>query len=232
MDQRVFRARRGRRRRRLVGVGGGERGCGDECGGRRWKQRERGAEGTEVREVVVGVVGLCVELRAQAGELLLHVDEHVGAGRTVARRDPAERVEEYETVEHDGLLDGRPGRLVGGVRRQQAGEREHQRVGRGRHRALRRVVRDGHEHRYHAARQRRDEQVRKGDFRRGLGRLIGHRDASVDTASPAAAVLDRRHHTVGLRMHEAAPCGEIHGGGLRRRGGLVDDHDGEQAEAV
>lgn len=61
---------------------------------------------------------------------------------------------------------------------------------------------------------------------------MGHGDAAVDAASAAAAVLNRGDDAVSLGVQERAPGGD--GGGRRGRGRrrLVNDHGGEQAEAV
>lgn len=155
----------------------------------------------------------------------------MGARGTVAGGNAAEGVEEDDSVELDGLVDGGRGRLVGRVGGEQGGEGEHQGVGGRGHRALRLVVCNGDEDGDEAARERRDEEVREGDL--GGGHVVGHGDAAVDAAGAAAAVLNCRDDTVGLGVQERAPGGDAGGGGGQRgRRRLVDNHDREEAEAV
>lgn len=146
--------------------------------------------------------------------------------------DAAEGVEEDDSVELDGLVDGRHGRLVGGVGGEQGGEGEHQGVGGCGHCALHLVVCNGDEDGDEAARERRDEEVWEGDL--GMRHVVGHVDAAVDAAGAAAAVLDRRDNAVGLGVQEGAPGGDVGGGGSGGRRGrrLVDNYDGVEAEAV
>lgn len=69
----------------------------------------------EWRLGVGALLSLRTQLCAESGVLLLQVDKDVSARGTVVRWDPAERVQEDESVEQDGLLDGGGGRLVRGV---------------------------------------------------------------------------------------------------------------------
>lgn len=54
------------------------------------------------------------EVRAEGGVFLLEVYEDMGAGWTVVGGDATEGVEDYDTVEGDGLVDCCAGWGVGG----------------------------------------------------------------------------------------------------------------------